>query len=53
MSDHNANEFLNFCRKFDQAKLVTHSLQGLIAIPLLIAGERPKVDTNVLRTVTL
>ena len=37
MSDHNAIEFLEFCRKFDQAMLVTHSPKGLIARPMMIA----------------
>ena len=37
MSDHNAIEFLDFCRNFDQAMLVTHSPEGLIARPMVIA----------------
>jgi len=41
MSDHNATEFLDFCRKFDQAMLVTHSLKGLIARPMMIAEIDP------------
>ncbi len=37
MSDHNAIEFLDFCRNFDQAMFVTHSPEGLIARPMMIA----------------
>ncbi len=42
MSDHHAIEFLDFCRKFDQAMLVTHSLEGLIAI-----SNRQAVETAI------
>ena len=37
MNDHNAIEFLEFCRNFDQSMLVTHSVQGLIARLMMIA----------------
>lgn len=38
MSDQNAREFLDFCRKFDQAMLITHTVGGqMIARPMMIA----------------
>lgn len=37
MRDQNAFEFLNFCRNFDHAMLVTHSGIGMIARPMMIA----------------
>ncbi len=37
MSDHNVSEFIDFCKNFDQAMLVTNSDRGLIARPMIIA----------------
>ena len=37
MSDQNAIEFLDFCRNFDHVMLVTHSQNGMIARPMMIA----------------
>ncbi len=37
MIDQNISEFIDFCKNFDQAMLVTKSVRGLIARPMIIA----------------
>ncbi len=37
MSEHLKEDFISFCKKFDQAMLVTHGSEGLVARPMAIA----------------